>query len=188
MKSIIIAGVARAGKTTICEALCKQGNYNHWTCDTLIYAFEKTFPELNINQDEKTQRIKEVSNQFAPFLGNMIKGLVGEELQNTAIFDIYQLMPEDYVQYINSDDVDIYFIGYPDITVEEEFQILRANQAKNEYTQKYDNTYLKQLIAQRIDESKYIQKQCEKYQLPFINTSYQREETIEKLVKEMLAN
>lgn len=48
MKNITIAGVARAGKTTVCKELCKRG-FSHFTCDSLVYSLEHVFPQLGIN-------------------------------------------------------------------------------------------------------------------------------------------
>lgn len=185
MKSIIIAGVARAGKTTVCKRLRKYG-FNHITCDSLFYTFEQIFPWLGINQEETTQGVKNASRKFCPFLTTLIKAIEEENLGYPTVFDIYQLMPEDYIKYMKKENIKVYFLGYPDISEEEEFKILRANKVPEEYTQKYDDEYLKKLIKQRIEESKFIQKECEKYNLPFINTSKDRNENINELIEEIL--
>lgn len=135
MKNIVIAGVARAGKTTVCKELYKNG-FNHLTCDSLFYTFEKIFPDLGINQNETTEGVKSASNKFAPFLTTLIKAVEGEYLKYPTAFDIYQLMPEDYMKYMKKEDIEVYFLGYPDISVEEEFKILRANKVPEEYTRK----------------------------------------------------
>lgn len=185
MKNIIIAGVARAGKTTTCKELCKNG-FNHLTCDSLFYTFEHIYPELGINQGETTKEVKSSSKKFAPFLATLAKCMENEYLENPTVFDIYQLMPEDYMKYISKENIKVYFLGYPDIEVEEEFEILRANNVPEEYTQKYSDKYLRKLIEQRIEESKFIQKECEKYNLPFIDTSKDRNKKINELIEKIL--
>lgn len=185
MKSIIVAGVARAGKTTVCKELCKYG-VNHVTCDSLFYTFEQIFPFLGINQEETSQGVKNASKNFCPFLTTWIKAVEEENLRYPTVFDIYQLLPEDYMEYMKKENIKVYFLGYPDISVEEEFEILRANKVPEEYTQKYNDEYLKKLIEQRIEESRFIQKECEKYNLPFVNTSTNRKDRINELVNEIL--
>lgn len=185
MKSIIVAGVARAGKTTVCKELHKRG-LNHWTCDTLAYGLEHVFPELGINQEETIEEVKKTSKNFAPLLLTMAKSIEEEYLPYSVVFDVYQFMPEDYMKCMNTKDVNVYFLGYPDISPEEEFKILRANKVPEEYTQKYDDEYLRKLIKQRIEESKFIQKECEKYNLPFINTSTDRNKKIKELVEKII--
>lgn len=67
MRNIIIAGIARAGKSTVCKELTKKG-FSHLTCDSLVYSLEHVFPELGINQDETTAGVKKTSKNFVPFL------------------------------------------------------------------------------------------------------------------------
>ena len=184
MKNIIIAGVARAGKTTVCKELCKRG-FSHFTCDSLVYSLEHVFPELGINQEEMTKGVKETSRNLAPLLLTLAKCMEEEYLPYPVVFDVYQFMPEDYIKY-DKKDIKVYFLGYPDISIEEEFKILRANKSPQEYTQKYTDEYLKRLIEQRINESKYIKEECEKYNLPFIDTSYNRSEKINELVNKII--
>ena len=160
MKSIIIAGIARAGKTTVCEELCKRG-YSHFTCDSLIYSLEHVFPELGINQEETTEGVQKTSKNFAPLLLTLAKCIEEEYLPYPVVFGVYQFMPEDYMKYMKTKDISAYFLGYPDISLEEEFKILRENKAKREYTQEYSDKYLKKLIKQRINESKFIIDNCE---------------------------
>ena len=169
MRNIIIAGVARAGKTTVCKELCKNG-FSHFTCDSLVYSLEHVFPQLGINQEETTKGVKETSKNLAPLILTLAKCMEEEYLPYPLVFDVYQ----------------VYFLGYPDISIEEEFKILRANRSPQEYTQKYADEYLKRLIEQRINESKFIKEECEKYNLPFINTSYNRSERINELVDRIL--
>lgn len=185
MKNVIIAGIARAGKSTVCKELCKKG-FSHFTCDSLVYSLEHIFPELGINQKEATEEVKKTSKNFAPVLLTLAKCMENEYLPYPVVFDVYQFMPEDYIKHMKTKDIKVYFLGYPDIPVEEEFKILRANKVPEEYTLKYTDEYLKELIEQRINESKFIKEECEKYNLPFINTSYNRSEKIKELVNTIL--
>ncbi len=185
MKNVIIAGTARAGKTTVCNELCKKG-FSHFTCDSLVYSLEHIFPELGINQNEPTEEVKKTSKNFSPLLLTLAKCMEEEYLPYSVVFDVYQLMPEDYVKYMKTNYIKAYFLAYPDISVEEEFNILRSNKKVEEYTQKYSDDYLKELIEQRINESKFIREECEKYNLPFINTSYNRPQKIKELVDRII--
>ncbi|MBE5862099.1 MAG: hypothetical protein E7295_04530 [Lachnospiraceae bacterium] len=47
--NIIIAGVPRAGKSTISNLLSKRYGYQHVSMDTIIAGFEKCFPETGVN-------------------------------------------------------------------------------------------------------------------------------------------
>ncbi len=47
--NIIIAGVPRAGKSTVSHLLSKKYGYQHVSMDSIIAGFEKCFPETGVN-------------------------------------------------------------------------------------------------------------------------------------------
>ncbi len=49
-KHIIIAGVPRSGKTTICSKLAESLKYQH--LDSIIISFEEAFPETGVLHTE----------------------------------------------------------------------------------------------------------------------------------------
>lgn len=46
---MIIAGVPRAGKSTISHLLSRQYGYQYISMDSIIAGFEKCFPETGVN-------------------------------------------------------------------------------------------------------------------------------------------
>lgn len=50
-KYIIIAGVPRAGKSTVSQMIAKQMGYQHISMDSVIAGIEKVFPETKIDTD-----------------------------------------------------------------------------------------------------------------------------------------
>ena len=74
-KHIIIAGVPRAGKSTISQMISKKLGYQHISMDSVIAGIEKTFPETGINSDAKVpprDNIIYISSKMAPFLRAMM--------------------------------------------------------------------------------------------------------------------
>lgn len=69
MKSIIIVGPSRAGKTTLAKRLHKELGYFVLSLDKLVAAFHAAYPQLNIrlnwNRDKTTENI-------APFIGHFL--------------------------------------------------------------------------------------------------------------------
>lgn len=47
--NMIIAGVPRAGKSTISHLLSRQYGYQYISMDSIIAGFEKCFPETGVN-------------------------------------------------------------------------------------------------------------------------------------------
>ena len=50
-KYIIIAGVPRAGKSTVSQMITKKLGYQHISMDSILAGIEKVFPETNVNTD-----------------------------------------------------------------------------------------------------------------------------------------
>ena len=49
-KYIIIAGVPRAGKSTISKRIAKEKGYQHISMDSILAGIEKTFPETKVHK------------------------------------------------------------------------------------------------------------------------------------------
>ncbi len=173
-KHLIIAGISRGGKTTICKKIAEKRNCIYMPMDNIVRAFQKRFPELGITHAEK---FTNVSRNFAPFLNAMLE----DSKENQLLIDTYHLAPEDYVKYINQNICDICFVGFPDICVEEKFCQMRMFEQREEDCQKSDNE-LKEKCRRLIEESKFLRTECEKYQLSFLDTSFNRNQVIEEFV------
>jgi hypothetical protein len=124
-RNIIIAGVPRAGKTTLSRMTAKYG-YAHISMDAIIAGFECCFPETGIStyQDLSSwDTLHVVSGKIAPFIRAMIDGEYSGYERDRAVFDVYQLLPGDYVKYFDGAGCKAFWIGSSDITPEERFAI-----------------------------------------------------------------
>lgn len=69
MKSVIIVGPSRAGKTTLAKRLSEKFDYFVISLDKLVAAFQAAYPQLDIrlnwNRDKTTENI-------APFIGHFL--------------------------------------------------------------------------------------------------------------------
>lgn len=50
-KYIIIAGVPRAGKSTVSQMIAKRMGFQHISMDSIIAGIEKVFPETGVDTD-----------------------------------------------------------------------------------------------------------------------------------------
>ena len=74
-KHMIIAGVPRAGKSTISRIIAKRAGYQHISMDSVIAGIEKVFPETEIDTDaliKPQDNLKFISSKIAPFIRAMI--------------------------------------------------------------------------------------------------------------------
>ncbi len=178
-KHIIIAGISRGGKTTICRGISKRTNYNHMMLDPIVRGFQNNFPETGITH---VDNIINVSKNLAPFINTIIEDMPYNE--QPLLLDTYHIVPRDYISLINKAYCNIYFVGYPDISPLEKLREMRIYDKRKENTILTDEKLLEK-CKEKINESKYIQRECEKYNLPFINTSYKRNAVIDNFINQI---
>ena len=161
-KHLIIAGISRGGKTSICKEIVKKLDYQYIGMDRIVRAFQNHFPKTGIVHNN---RFFNVSPHLAPVLNSMLE----DNIEDKVLIDTYHLVPEDYAKYINQEICNICFIGFPDISVEEKFKQMRKYEQRQEDKQK---------CKRLIEVSQFLKAECEKWNVPFLNTSYEREKAI----------
>ncbi len=184
-KHIIITGVPRAGKTTICQGLAKSLKYQHLAMDAVMMAFDEAFPETGVTHTDRWDFI-DTSKVFIKFMKRISKTGNYDKLGYRLAFDLYHITPKDYYENIDKDCCEIYFFGYPNITVLEKFNEIRKFDTVYDWTsQKEDETVLAH-IKDYIEISKWLKEECDKYNLPFIDISHNREKVIDEFVKNII--
>ena len=136
-KHIIIAGVPRAGKSTVSQVIAKKLGYQHISMDSVIAGIEKTFPEKGIDTDaavEPYTNLEYISSKMGPFIRAMMDSGEYNECDYGMVIDVYQLLPKDYIKYIDRGICDIYYFITSDVTAEERFKILKLYDTPNDYT------------------------------------------------------
>lgn len=188
-KQLIIAGVPRVGKSTLCHELARRGHYEHIESDTLSFAFQNTFPETGISHTD-LWKLKETSKPFSKFLSSWVNEIQNsgncKKIDYKVVLDLYHIVPEDFNTYFSKENCDIYFLGYPNISVEEKLKQIRHFDTVDDWTLNTSDEKLRMHIETYIEISKYLQEECQKYGLPFIDVSKNREEVLEKLINEII--
>lgn len=184
-KHIIIAGVPRAGKTTVCSKLAHSLKYQHLAMDAVMIAFEEGLPEAGIRHTDRWDLV-ETSKQIIKFVARMAKTENYDKFDYRLAFDLYHITPKDYFENVDKNYCDIYFLGYPNITVEEKLKEIRKFDTQYDWTSKREDDIVREHLKDYIDISKYFQDECKKYQLPFVDISHNREKVIDDLVKNIL--
>ena len=114
-KYIIIVGVPRAGKSTVSQMIAKQMGYQHISMDSVIAGIEKVFPETKIDtdsSDDLQSNLVFISSKMAPFIRAMMDSGEYDECDYGVVIDIYQLLPVDYMNFLQSEKCEI-IISYP---------------------------------------------------------------------------
>ncbi len=184
--SIIVAGVPRAGKSTISHRLAARFGYQHISMDSIIAGFEKCFPETGVNTYaglSSMETLRMISGKMAPFVRAMLDSAEYDEFEPGMVLDMYQLLPEDYMKYIHGANCEIFYFLTSDVTPEERFVIQKKYDTKKDYTFYKSDEELREGAVYIVEQSILMKEQCQKYGLRYFETAKDREQVFEEFLK-----
>lgn len=184
-KHIIIAGVPRAGKSTVSRMVTKRFGYQHISMDSIIAGFEHCFPETGVNTYapmSSMEILKTISGRMAPFIRAMMDSGEYDEQDYGMCIDMYQLLPKDYVNNIDPAKCAVYYFITSDVTPEERFKIQKQYDTPRDYSYYLSDEERMEGCHYLVEQSKLMRAQCEKYGLPCFETAREREKVLEKFL------
>lgn len=182
-KNILIAGVARAGKSTIAQKIASEAEYNHFPVDYIASSFRHNFAECGIHDNVIIDTCS--SRKLSRFLSNIIKKM--EKTEESFIIDSAHILPKDILPYLDKEKWQIYFMGYPNITPNEKLQQIRRYDGDKCWTKNFNDEKMIELIHGLIRISKEIEEDCKKNKIEFIDTSKNFEKVIVEKINEIKA-
>lgn len=189
--NIIIAGVPRAGKSTISQRIAKQYGYQHICMDSVIAGFEKCFPETGVSTYaglSSMDTLHLISGKMAPFVRAMLDGGDYDKIKPGMVLDMYQLLPKDYMKYIHGANCEIFYFITSDVTPEERFAIQKKYDTETDYTFYKPDEELREGAEYIVEQSIYIKEQCQKYGLPYFETARNREKVFDSFLQDFIFN
>ncbi len=184
-KHIIIAGVPRAGKSTVSKMIAKKYGYQHISMDSIIAGFEKVFPQVGIDTDAKIdvkENVQSISAKIAPFLRAMMDSGEYDECDYGMVIDVFQLLPEDYRKYIDPAVCEIAYFVTADVTAEERFKLLKQYDMPKDYTYYKSDEENRKNCTEIVEISKWMKEQCEKFEVSCFETAKEREKVLTDFV------
>ena len=183
--NIIISGVPRAGKSTAAHRLSARCGYQHISMDTIIAGFEKCFPETGVNTYcglSSLDTLRLISGKMAPFVRAMLDSGEYDEHTPGMVLDMYQLLPEDYMNYIHGANCEIFYFITSDVTPEERFAIQKQYDTEKDYTFYKSDEELREGAVYLVEQSRLIKEQCLRCGLPYFETARDREQVLEQFL------
>ena len=185
--NIIVAGVPRAGKSTVSHLLATKYGYQHVSMDSIIAGFEKCFPETGVSTYcglSSMDTLRMISGKMAPFVRAMLESGEYDEHEPGMVLDMYQLLPEDYDKYIRGANCDIVYFITSDVTPEERFQIQKKYDTEKDYTFYKPDEELREGAEYIVEQSILIREQCKKLGLRYYETARNRDQAIQSFLKD----
>jgi len=164
-KVILLGGCPRAGKTTLAVRLVKNGKrFSKISGDSLHGAITET----DVNKYE--------------FLKKVLERLIddAEIHEINSIFDYcsYDFTLDDIDKLPFKDKLDMYFFGFPDISVKEIQHNIKYYAEPTDWIYHCDDDYIEQVAKRIYDFNRELKKWCNQYNYQFINTGVGEERNI----------
>ncbi len=194
MKHLIIAGVPRSGKSTLSRQVAGQMGWQHICMDAVIAGFEQCFPEtgidtgISVNKDKSSMEIlRIISGRIAPFLRAMTSPEEYDRKNGPMVIDMYQLLPEDYVKFLDPEICGVLYLLTGDVTPEERFAIQKKYDTPEDYTYDLSDEERMEGCEYLVEQSRLMREQCEKYGLPYFETAHDREAVFRQILEDLKA-
>ncbi len=192
MKHLIVAGVPRAGKSTLSRRIARQFGWQHVPMDAVIAGFERCFPEtgvdtgISVNAGKPSLEIlRLISGRMAPFLQAMTDPEEYDEKNGPMVIDMYQLLPEDYARRGLSSTCRILYLVTGNVSPEERFAIQKQWDTPEDYTYDLSDTERMEGCRELVAQSRLIREQCRLLGLPCYETAHSREEVFQGILEEL---
>lgn len=185
--NIIIAGVPRAGKSTVSRLLSKRYGYQHVSMDSIIAGFERCFPETGVSTYQglsSMETLRVISGKMAPFVRAMLDSGEYDEAEPGMVLDMYQLLPEDYDRYVRGAECEIAFFITSDVTPEERYRIQKRYDTEKDYTFFKSDEELREGAEYIVEQSILFREQCKKYGLPYYETARERDRAVQRFLRD----
>ena len=187
ISNIIVAGVPRAGKSTVSHLLSKRYGYQHIRMDSVIAGFEKCFPETGVNTYQglsSMETLRVISGKMAPFVRAMLDSGEYDASEPGMVLDMYQLLPEDYERFIRGANCRIVYFITSDVTPEERFAIQKKYDTEKDYTFYRSDEELREGAEYIVEQSLLMKEQCRRYGLPYYETAHDREQVFQRFLRD----
>ena len=174
MKSIIIWGTARSGKSTFAQQIKKKYGHNWIEIDALRKFYDKIYPQDKIFEKEDFEQGKILASSLTSYIQEL-----EYTTKNNGEYFIFEGVSLD-LEYILSNLItknNYIFIcmAYPDISIEEKLNEIQKYETKYDWTYKYNENNKRVIVKNKLNESHVVQEIAKKLNLKFINTSNRKE-------------
>ena len=175
MKNLIILGVPRAGKSTLATNVAKKLS----ECGDPISLINADAVMGGLTAERRNHSKQQMRKNLVNFIGRFLD----ETAQtSTVIFEGAYISPEYATKIFNTKKFKIVVIGYPNISAEDKCKDIRKFDKKTPLNSLNDSELFNR-ISGLIKTSQEYQKQCKKYKMTFIDTSYDYHGEIKKFTE-----
>lgn len=161
-KVVILGGNARSGKTTLALKLVKHG-FSRISLDNI-----QTYLEDGLGLDfDSLGKIKQ-NKFFETIVMNAIEESKNEDAN--IVIDMYDYLPEDLINIKGIEDVLVYFLAYPNCSIDEIKYNVVHYAKESDWISKVNEEYLLECSKRFFERNAILVEECEKYGFMLVDT------------------
>jgi len=168
MRTVVIGGASRSGKSTLANAIyqatkCRVIHIDH-ICGCLRKAHPDRFPEVD-GFDAQCNEYREIIVRFIMKAGN--------EFDYVSVFESSYVDPETVARRLGEDEYVSLFLGYPRVDPEVKLRDMRTYGAQHPrcWTNSFPDDFLREQIGFCTELSVKHESDCSRLGLPFFDVS-----------------
>lgn len=184
MKNILIMGVARAGKTTLSGMI--KDRYNQYSVihsDSIAWGIIRGLGKEEYYTEHVKERKEWIhSDQFQRILLEICKASIkADKQQYGTIIDTGQLEPK-YAKELMDLGVYCICLGHGELDKQGIMDLCREHDTEKDWTYGISDVKLSANAEKWDEKNKLLKAQCPQYGIPYINTSIDREKTLNDIL------
>ena len=191
MKNILIIGTGRAGKTALSNMIKEKYNsYNLIHSDSIEWAMIKgENKETYYKENIKEQKKFEYGEYFQRVQLEFFNSCIREDIHHYGyILESSQLEPKYIKEMIDFNQTVVICLGHGNLNKEDIIQLCRENDREKDWTYHITDQELEAHAENWTEINELLKKECEKYEIKYIDTSKNREKVLRDIIKEIGEN
>lgn len=184
-------GIGRAGKTTLSEMLKeKYNNYNLIHSDSLKWAMirakgKEEYYRTNVEQQKEFEH----GEFFQKTLLEFFKSSIRNDINNYGyILESGQLHPKIVSEMINFKETIVICLGLGSLNIDEMVDLCVKHDTEKDWTFGLPIEYLRKHAADWYSTNEMLKKECPKYKIKYYDTSKDRIECLNNIIKNIEEN
>jgi len=165
MKNLIIAGVSRAGKSTLAKDMAQKYKLTYIPFDSIVSTLEELYPCTKIAHYDNN---KIISKDIAILLNTFIKHLNYEDINY--VIDMYQIYPIDLSKILDLNTHLAIYLGYSSLSSHNKLCDIRKYARDKDWTKNTSDIEMLSILDKFILEDKMIKQECKLVNYPYYDT------------------
>lgn len=184
-KNIIIYGTSRSGKTTLAEKINKRLCYSLFSIDSLVTAFQETYPELGINHYSRDGSAVKMLNEFLWAYINTSSSKSKRRRNINFVFEgSYFDINTLTIPYYQEKFIILVLLSLYDSPLQY-YEILKKHDTVNDWTFNLSDEELMDYANNLYQDNLRLKQECDARNIPYYDTAVDRENVLEDIIEQL---